>query len=125
MLTIVRHFERVAQRYGVRALPFAMPALLGLLYAGCGQTGSITDTIPTVDERDLSAIAGPTDASQLRPGERVPPAQFADVGDAPLGLNDTQFFVHPSVDHSERESPLEGLTLLTRPLPPAAPPAPF
>lgn len=115
MLTIGRHFERAALRYGIRALPFAMPAMLGLLYAGCAQVGSITDTLPTFDQRDLSGIAGPTDASQLHPVERVARAQFAEVGDAPLTENDTQFFVYPSVDDGERQSLLEGLTFFTTP----------
>lgn len=111
MLTIRRHFERVASLRGT--LPLAILAVGGLLYAGCGQVGSITDTIPTVDQRDLSAIAGPTDPSRLRPVERVPRAQFAEVGDAPLTLNDAPFFVYPSADEGERESLLEGLTFFT------------
>ena len=103
MLTIVRHFERVALRRSAGVVPLAILAVSGLVYAGCGQTGSITDTIPTVDQRDLSGIAGPTDASQLRPVERVPRAQFAEVGNAPLTLNDTPFFVYPSADDFERD----------------------
>src|SRR5262245_44476812 len=97
MVTILRRFERIAAGRGTRALLFASLALVaGFVYAGCGQTGSITDTIPTLEERDLSAIAGPTDFSQLRPVERVPRAQFAEVGPAPLTERDTSFFVYPA-----------------------------
>ncbi len=114
MLTILRQFERVALRRGATALPFVVLAC-GLVYGGCRQSGSITDTIPELEDRDLSAIAGPTDHSQLRPVERVPRAQFAEVGDAPLGLSDTSFFVYPSLDQGERDSLLEGLTFFTTP----------
>lgn len=98
---------------GGRALSLAMLAVGGLLSAGCGQEGSVTDTIPTVEERDLSAVPGPTDASQLRPVERVPRAQFGEVGQAPLGLDDVSFFAFPSLDENERQSLLEGLTFFT------------
>ena len=50
---------------------------------------------------------------QLRPVERVPRAQFAEVGQAPLGPSDMSFFVYPSLDDDERESLLEGLTFFT------------
>lgn len=111
ILTIRHHVERIGLRRGV--LPFAALAVGGLIYAGCGQKGSLTDTIPTVNERDLSAIAGPVDASQLRPVERVPRADFGEVGAAPLTLSDTPFFVYPSLDDSERGSLLEGLAFFT------------
>ena len=84
----------------------------GLLSAGCGQNGSITDTIPAVQDRDLSAIVGPTDASKLRPVERCPRAVRRGRPVA-LTLDDTPFFVYPSLDESERQSLREGLTFVT------------
>jgi CxxC motif-containing protein (DUF1111 family) len=96
-----------------RGVTFAMLTVSGLLIAGCGQRGSITDTIPVVEDRDLSAIAGPTDTSQLRPVERVPRALFGEVGQAPLRANDMPFFVYPSLDNGERDSLREGLTFFT------------
>ena len=112
MLRLLRHTVRAAARPGFRAPLLAIGGIT-LLSAGCGQEGSLTDTIPTLQDRDLSAIAGPTDASQLRPVERVARAQFAEVGEAPLDESDTPFFVFPSLDASERSSLLEGMVFFT------------
>lgn len=92
-----------------RWIALAIPLLL----AGCGQTGSLTDNRETIIDRDLSAIALPGTASQLRPVERVPRSTFAVVNPAPLGERDTPAFVYPSLDQEERESLLEGLQFFT------------
>jgi CxxC motif-containing protein (DUF1111 family) len=110
MPTIRRPFERAALRGSAWVLPVAM---LVVLSAGCGQTGSITDTNPVEQDRDLSAIPGPTDASQLRPVERVPREQYGEVGQAPLGLDDVSTFAFPNLDETERQSLLEGLVFFT------------
>lgn len=91
----------------------AVAAACALLLASCGQKGSLTDTRDTIVDRDLSAIAGPVDASQLRPVERVPRSQFGVVNPAPLGAADQPAFVYPSLDADERASMLEGLTFFT------------
>ncbi|HUG55125.1 MAG TPA: lipoprotein [Vicinamibacteria bacterium] len=94
-----------------RTLALVATALL----AACGQTGSLTDTGGTIADRDLSAIAGPTTASQLRPVERVPRSQYAVVNPAPLGERDMPAFVYPSLDADERASLLAGLVFFTTP----------
>lgn len=112
MLRQTRHISRNAARLAARA-PLLATLSLVLVAAGCAQKGSITDTLQTIQDRDLSAIAGATDASKLRPVERVPRAQFAEVGPAPLGAGDTQFFVYPSADAGERDSLMEGMVFFT------------
>jgi CxxC motif-containing protein (DUF1111 family) len=112
MLTVLRRTWRALARRGALALLLAAPGL-GLLAASCGQQGSVTDTIPVLEDRDLSAIPGPTDPSQLRPVERVPRAQFGEVGEAPLDKKDMPFFVYPSLDDGERDSLREGLVFFT------------
>jgi CxxC motif-containing protein (DUF1111 family) len=86
-----------------------------LVLCGCGQVGSVTDNRSTLEDRDLSAIAGPVNSSQLRPVERVPRSTYAVVNPAPLGERDQPVFVYPSMDSEERESMLEGLTFFTTP----------
>jgi CxxC motif-containing protein (DUF1111 family) len=103
-------FERVPL-LGRRPAAFAVAA--GLLLAACGQTGSLTDNRGTIVDRDLSAVAGPVDSTQLRPVERVPRSQFGVVNPAPLSERDTPAFVYPSLDETERQSLLEGLTFFT------------
>jgi hypothetical protein len=77
-----------------------------LLLSGCGQSGSVTDDLSTIADRDLSALAGPVNASQLRPVERVPRSTYAVVNPAPLGERDQPAFVYPSLDPDERQSML-------------------
>ena len=72
-----------------------------LLLAGCGQVGSVTDDRSTIVDRDLSAIATPSNAA-IRPVERVPRSQFGVVNPAPLGERDQPAFVYPSLDADER-----------------------
>jgi CxxC motif-containing protein (DUF1111 family) len=83
-----------------------------LLLAGCGQVGSVTDDRGTIVDRDLSAIATPSNAA-IRPVERVPRSQFGVVNPAPLGERDQPAFVYPSMDADERASMLEGLAFFT------------
>ncbi len=97
----------------IRAALVSAGVVLLLTAVGCGQKGSITDTIPVLEDRDLSAIAGPTDNSQRRPVERVPRAQFAEVGPAPLKASDIPVFGYPSLDDSEKNSLMEGMTFFT------------
>jgi CxxC motif-containing protein (DUF1111 family) len=84
-----------------------------LLLSGCGQVGTVTDDASTIVDRDLSAVAGPVNSSQLRPVERVPRSTFGVVNPAPLGERDQPAFVYPSMDADERASMLEGLTFFT------------
>lgn len=79
----------------------------------CSQKGSITDTITVLTDRDLSAIAGPTDNAQRRPVDRVPRAQFAEVGPAPLKASDIPAFGYPSLSDDEKNSLMEGMTFFT------------
>lgn len=95
-----------------RPLP-VIGLVLALAMGGCGQKGSVTDTIPVLEDRDLSAIAGPTDNSQRRPVERVPRAQFAEVGPAPLKASDIPVFGYPSLNDDEKNSLVEGMTFFT------------
>jgi hypothetical protein len=113
MFKTLRRSSRATLRRRAQVLAFAVVAIGGLQSASCSQKGDVSETIPTVEERDLSAIPGPTDASQLRPVERVPRTQFGEVGQAPLGADDMSFFVYPSLDDNERESLSEGLRFFT------------
>jgi hypothetical protein len=57
---------------------FLLMAGLGvvlLMLSGCDEEGNVTEDTSTIDNRNLSAVAGPTDPSQLRPVARVPRAQ--------------------------------------------------
>jgi CxxC motif-containing protein (DUF1111 family) len=85
---------------------------IALLSSGCNQEGSVTDSTSTVEDRDLSAVAGPPDGP-IRPVARVPRAQWAEVGPAPLGAGDIDFFGYPGLDDSERESLMEGMVFFT------------
>lgn len=97
------------ERRAVRRL-----ALLALLVLpACGQPGSLTETKGTIEDRDLTAIAGPVDTSRLRPVERVARGAFGVVNPAPLGTQDMPAFVYPSLDDEERNSMLEGLVFFT------------
>jgi CxxC motif-containing protein (DUF1111 family) len=89
----------------------ALAALLVL--PACGQVGSLTDDRSTIVDRDLSAVAGPVDSSQLKPVERVPRGAFGVVNPAPLTERDMPAFVYPSLNADERASLLEGLTFFT------------
>lgn len=112
MPTFLRSYGRAAMRPGAWAL-FLVLMGGGFVAGGCDQKGSVTDTLPVLEDRDLSAIAGPADPSQLRPVERVPRAQFGEVGPAPLDRDDMPFFVYPGLDENERESLREGLVFFT------------
>ena len=113
MVTIFRGFTRATSRCRAEGVALGVLVACALLSAGCSQRGEMGETIPTVNDRDLSAVPGPTDATALRPVERVPRAQFGEVGDAPLGPSDMSFFVYPSLDDNERESLREGLVFFT------------
>jgi CxxC motif-containing protein (DUF1111 family) len=82
------------------------------LATACTQPPDPTD--PPLD-RDLLALAGPPDASQLRPVERVPRARFGAVGAFPLGETDLDGFIFPGADADERRSVMAGLTFFTTP----------
>jgi CxxC motif-containing protein (DUF1111 family) len=86
---------------------------IALLVAGCGQKGNVTETIPTIADRDLAPEAGPTDNAARRPVDRVPRAQYAEVGPAPLQPNDVAVFGYPNLSSEEKESLLEGMTFFT------------
>jgi len=81
--------------------------------AGCGASGNLTETVGTVEDRDLSAVAGPSDAAQLKAVERVPRQRFGSVGPFPLSERDLDAFVYPSATAEERASLLEGLRFFT------------
>ena len=108
MLRLLRYTTATA-----RTPLFAAGLMLTTLVAGCGQKGSITDTIPVLTDRDLSAIAGATDNAARRPVERVPRAQFAEVGPAPLKASDVPAFGYPSLNDEEKTSLMEGMTFFT------------
>ncbi|MBK5256990.1 MAG: hypothetical protein JJE39_13240 [Vicinamibacteria bacterium] len=113
MLKLLRHTSSANARRIMRtALLMAGLALTAAL-GGCEQKGSITDSLPTIQDRDLSAVAGPTDNSQRRPVERVPRAQFAEVGPAPLTAGDIPAFGYPSLNDEEKVSLMEGMTFFT------------
>jgi CxxC motif-containing protein (DUF1111 family) len=105
---------RVERRNGRVRVAGGLGVATALLLAGCGQVGSVTDTRETIVDRDLSAIATPSNAA-IRPVERVPRSQFGVVNPAPLGERDQPAFVYPSLDADERASMLEGLTFFTTP----------
>lgn len=91
----------------------ALALALAFLLPACDQRGSVTDTLGTVSDRDLSAIPGPTDASQLRPVGRVPRGQFGEVGAAPLTAGAIPAFGFPGLDDEEKASLMEGMTFFT------------
>ncbi|MGE3536645.1 MAG: di-heme oxidoredictase family protein [Candidatus Tectimicrobiota bacterium] len=95
-----------------------------LLISGCDDSGSVVDTTrpapnsggtSTIDDRNLSAVAGPVDRSQLRPVERVPRARYGQVGQFPLQSGDLDTLVYPSANASQREAIMEGLLFFTFP----------
>ena len=101
-----------AGRFKSRLLLF-IGAMTAVAVGACSQKGSLTDTIPGLEDRDLSAIAGATDNSQRRPVERVPRAMFAEVGPAPLKASDVPVFGYPSLNDEEKKSLMEGMTFFT------------
>src|SRR5437867_9778621 len=76
---------------------------LALVLAGCGAPGNLTDTVDTVDDRDLSGVAGPSDASALQPAARLPRASFATA-------NTVESLAYPGLDDQEREVFTSALT---------------
>jgi CxxC motif-containing protein (DUF1111 family) len=68
---------------------------LALVLAGCGAAGNLTDTVDTVDDRDLSGVAGPSDASALQPAARLPRALFGTA-------NTVEALAYPGLDDHER-----------------------
>ncbi len=92
---------------------FVAGLTLALFLSGCDQKGAITDTLSTIQDRDLSALPGPTDNSQRRPVERVPRAQFAEMGPAPHGANTIPAFAFPGLSGEEKDSLLAGLVFFS------------
>src|SRR5215831_3198937 len=97
--------------------------VLGLI-ASCDNSGNVTDVshpapgsgqTSTIADRNLSALAGPSDPTQLRPVERVPRAQCGRVGPFPLGASDLNVLVYPSATSEERAAVREGLRFFTTP----------
>jgi len=113
MFKILRRSRSGTFRRRAQVVAFAVVVTVGLQSAGCSQNGEVSETVPSVDERDLSGVPGPTEAGELRPVERVPRGQFGEVGQAPHGPSDVAFFAFPSVDDDERQSLLEGLTFFS------------
>src|SRR5207248_9642965 len=81
-----------------------------VLITGCDNNGQVTDIsnpapnsgqTSTISDRNLSAVAGPSDPSQLRPVERVSRAQYGRVGPFPLQASDLNVLVYPSSTSSE------------------------
>lgn len=48
-----------------------------IILAGCDPNGNLTETVETVNERNLSGVAGAVDPAQLAPVARVPRDQFS------------------------------------------------
>ena len=113
MSRLLRYTMAMAARPEARAPQLIAGLMLATLVGACSQKGSITDTIPTLVDRDLSAIAGPTDNAARRPVERVARAQFAEVGPAPLKASDIPAFGYPSLNDAEKASLMEGMTFFT------------
>src|SRR5262249_6822320 len=96
-----------------------------VLITGCNDNGHVTDVVhpapgsgqtSTVTDRQLlTAVAGPSDPSQLQPVERVPRAQYGRVGPFPLQASDVNTFVYPSATSDERAAIMEGLRFFTTP----------
>lgn len=86
-----------------------------LILSGCDDEGDITENPSTIDERNLSAVAGPTDPSQLRPVARVPRDQYGIVSPFPLEEEDVDAFIYPGANAEERAAIMEGLTFFTTP----------
>jgi len=61
---------------------FLLFSMILLIFAGCGGEGSLTETVDTVQMRDLSGISGPPDTTQMAPVARVPRAIFGTVSSA-------------------------------------------
>lgn len=110
---MLRHMStQIRHRFGGR-LALGGVAVLGLALAACSQKGAVTETQDTVADRDLTALAGPTNTSALRPVERVPRATFGIVSEAPLEFADLTALVYPSMNTDERNSLMEGMTFFT------------
>src|SRR5262245_36690324 len=95
-----------------RAVWFMGALGIWVLITSCDKGGDVTDVAhpapgsgqtPTIDDRQLlSAVAGPSDPSQLRPVERVSRAQYGRVGNFPLQASDLNTLVYPSATSDER-----------------------
>lgn len=93
-----------------------------ILATGCDKNGNLSDVgqppagqQSTVDDRNLSALAGPTDRSQLRPVSRLSRAQYGRVGPFPLQESDLNVLFYPDFNDEEKAATLEGLDFFTRP----------
>jgi hypothetical protein len=97
-------------------LPRKNPGALALLAlaASCTAETLPEQTVPPLD-RDLAAIARPSDAARLRPVARVPRARYGEVGKFPLGEGDLDGFIYPGADAAERQSVMGGLRFFTTP----------
>ncbi len=85
-------------------------ATLGL--AACDQ-GAVDPSLGENGEPTAAAAQAAT--VQRKPADRVPRAQFGQVGQFPLGTTDLKGFVYPSANDTERQSLLAGLTFFTTP----------
>ncbi len=75
--------------------PIAALLAAGLAFAGCGAEGNLTETPATVDDRDISGIAGPSNRSALQPVARVPRSVYATA-------NTEAALAYPGLDDEER-----------------------
>jgi CxxC motif-containing protein (DUF1111 family) len=73
------------------------------------------ESTPNGSDDDITKVAGPGDPRKLHPVERVPRAQFGQVGPFPLGLDDMPAFVYPGLTQNERNAVLPGLSFFTTP----------
>ena len=92
-----------------------MRVCCSMLSERCDNEGSVSESQETIQDRSLSAVAGPTDPTQLRPVARVARAQYGVVGPFPLDATDLDAFIYPGANSEERSSLMEGLTFFTTP----------
>ena len=91
-----------------RRLWFLVGLSVLIVLAGCDDNGNLTDTVETISGRDLSGVAGPVDAAQLEPVQRVPRDQFA-------AANTAAALAFPGLSNEESDVFAKGLDFFITP----------
>ncbi len=115
----VLNVRRLLEAWGVAVLAVA-------LLAGCDSGGSLTDSgfdtgrnPPTIDDRNLSAIAGPSDPSKLEVITRIPRVTYGEVAegdfivDGEVTQTARERLLFPGVTDAEVHAVAEGLGFFT------------
>lgn len=88
-----------------RGLLFILGA--GLAAVNCGAQGQVADLPATVEDRDLSGIAGPPNTSAMQPVARLPRGTYASSAT-------TEALAFPGLNDEERQTYARGLALFNK-----------